>query len=329
MRWLSSTKERGEKILLVLDDIDGLGDGDLSEVSKIVAGSNVEIIFTSRDPQIIGTLARADVQTFELAALVEADALSLLFQITVPVEAAEASQSRDRTASDVTRLLGSFPASIISGAHYIEDSLGSLITPNLERFRNRWQSHANRIAVLRDSRPADPYYTILKSFQISIARLRRNTCVEDADLFHDSIILLILLSLHDFQRFERRDMIRICNHLKTWVTSNPGCDTCITFGRSSDLEQDDMRIQRCLTQLKRVSLITEVGKTASFVVNELVRHCVLTREQDRSALVDDKICESTWKDLKALTQHVYNGWLSDLSTNSRDDLNLLDQERAN
>ena len=48
--WLRTAEAGHSKILLILDDLDGLEPSELSKLSEMISGDHVEVIYSTRDP---------------------------------------------------------------------------------------------------------------------------------------------------------------------------------------------------------------------------------------------------------------------------------------
>ena len=283
--WLSMAQARVENMpqfLLVIDDVDGLESSKLSELSKLVAGDGVDVIFNTRDPTIADRTSCMHATNFEVPPLQQDQARDLLYDLTAAKSSAET-----EFLSDIAAKFGFLPAALVSGSQYLKDHLTSTSPYAVTSYHATWNSDVDRRQIMRYRGPANLYpHTMHSSFQISIQRLWRNTNVESPTLYSCCLDLLRLLSALKITCFARVELESLCVLLRSFIqaqeTLNIGqVDGELTGLRFSlrQLSEDASSAPRCATELVRVSLLTTPEGTDTLVLNQLIVACVMLRVQ--------------------------------------------------
>lgn len=172
-------------ILVVLDDLDGLGFDDRKRFSSMFSGESVDIIYTARDSTMSerGMVWEAD--NFDIPPLQEEDAAGLLQDFLGDNHLSRRQQHLDSisrpsctkgdhdVARQVVTRLGALPAAVVMSAYYIRDHYGpSSKAKSLTQLFDAWEAGY----VLNYRRDELKYtHTILESFEVSKDRLYRNT----------------------------------------------------------------------------------------------------------------------------------------------------------
>lgn len=331
--WLSMA-QRSEggtpQVLVVLDDADGLESSELSELSKLVIGDGIDVIFSTRDPTIADQTSYMDATNFDVPPLQEDQAQDLLNELTkvnvthrkVSTATVKAARSSTETQflSNVAVNPGYLPAALVSGSHYLTDHLASRNPYALNSYLARWDSPADRRQILEFRRKTSRYpHTILASFEVSLRRLRRNTRAECPKLYFCSLNLLRLLSALKISRFERVELESLCALLGPFIQAEGTQNIAQLRQEENDLlasmrqlSEDASKAPRCATELVNVSLLTIPDGTDIMVLNQLIRASVLLRAQDSPAadqsLRDLALDEAESQLLERAACHISRNW---------------------
>lgn len=176
--WLKSTQDES-RILVILDDLDGLDIAHHRIISRMFAADTLNLIYTGRDPLLAETGMIWEAKNFEVPPLEEEHAAVLLQDFIMDCRSQRRNQKlsdllnkampdTDRVmTADVVNRLGALPAAITIASHYAKDHFKSLdrLLPDLDN------GH-----ILQFRRDGTKYtHTLLESFEVSKGRLQRNT----------------------------------------------------------------------------------------------------------------------------------------------------------
>ena len=281
--WLSMAQARVESMpqfLFVIDDVDGLESSKLSELSKMVAGDGVDVIFNTRDPTIADRTSYMHATNFDVPPLQQVQALGLLSDLT-----AAKSSRETQFLSDIAAKLGFLPAALVTGSQYLKTHLASRSLYAVNAYHDRWNSDVHRRQILQFKWMANLYpHTMHSSFQVSIQRLWRNTNAEGPTLYSCCLDLLRLLSALKITCFARGELESLCDLLRSFIqvqeTLNIGKVDGELIGLRISLLQwseDASSAPRCATELVRVSLLTTIEGTDILVLNQMIMACVMLR----------------------------------------------------
>ena len=281
--WLSMAQARVESMpqfLFVIDDVDGLEPSKLSELSKMVAGDGVDVIFNTRDPTIADRTSYMHATNFDVPPLQQDQALGLLSDLT-----AAKSSKEVEFLSDIAAKFGFLPAALVTGSQYLKTHLASRSPHAVKKYHDRWTSDVNRRQILQFKWMANLYpHTMHSSFQVSIQRLWRNTNAEGPTLYSCCLDMLRLLSALKISCFARGELESLCELLRSFIqaqeTLNIGqLDEELTglLDNLRQLSEDTSIASRCAMELVRVSLLTTPEGTDTLVLNEMIMACVMLR----------------------------------------------------
>ena len=299
--WLNTAQVRERdmpQVLIVIDDVDGLESSKLHEISKMVAGDGVDIIFNTRDPTIADPTSYMDATNFDVPPLQQDQARDLLFDLTnikvkpravsAPALATVRSSAESDFLSTIAANFGLLPGALVSGSQYLVDHLASRNLYAIKSYLARWDSDADRRQILQFRRTTSRYpHTMHSSFQVSLHRLWRNTNAENHPaLYNCSLNLLRLLSALKITCFARVELESLCNLLRSFVQLQGSYATGQDDGELTGLRlslhrlsEDASKAPRCATELVRVSLLTTPEGTDTLALNQLIMACVMLREQ--------------------------------------------------
>ena len=284
--WLKTPRDEDSRILLVLDDLDGLEAEERQKFSHSLTGDSIDLIFTTRDPLIAELGMSWDAAQIHVPPLQVDDAIDLLLFHMKRNRAAKTpifKHPLDRQrGEELVTCLGPLPFAIINSSHYLKDQLAANTDDlGLDQFLVQWSLDESRSAVLSSRRTDINYqYTMKESFAVSISRLRRNTRNSDtAELYNLCLCMIRLLSVMGISEIHRTHIHRFFSkhlraraHPPTLFIDKPMEKPDIYLWR---LANDSSLINSCLVELKRVSLLSEPGEDSIVVLNALVRDLVL------------------------------------------------------
>lgn len=291
--WLRNGRFDDSKVLVILDDVDGLGTSELSDLSNLISSDQVDVIYTTRDPMIADPSSHMQANNFEVAPLRPATADGLLQQIRKPTSpgisprrhnSVDLPKEEIELTSKITGSLGHLPAAIINASHFLADNFGPAKAPPanthaLRAYLHRWESDDTRREILQYRRRTSRYpYTMWASYEISVRRLRRNTETGPKGLFHCSLSLLRLLCFMNVESFAQDQIEDLKTLLGNYVTSkseSSGIRTCLEV-----MSKDMIPIFRCITELAHVSLLSFSDGTDIMVINSLIKACALQCSRD-------------------------------------------------
>lgn len=329
-RWLKATPYDGSRILVVLDDLDGLEASNHQEYSPIFSGDALDLIFTTRDPSMADLGMLWPAVRFDVQPLQADEAVEMLEHFSKDNHAArdQSRQSsvqhasnlehgvRRRETRDVVARLGALPVAIIIGSHYIKDNIGSTRNPdNYRKFLDSWDQGGGKSSVLNSRRAMLRYrHSMLASFELSLNRLRRN--VRDIS-WHDRLenqclMLLQLLSAMGLHEISENDLIAFKRALDiAWRDLRGG----IREAEFKDVTAEPPRfdhqisINECITELVKVSLLTKRSSDGTVLLNSVTQACAL--------LVPNYISSDEMAMLESNAEEIGKHW-------NRSDFNAVD-----
>ena len=285
--WLRNGRFDDSKVLVILDDVDGLKTSELSDLSNMISSDQVEVIYTTRDPMIADPSSHMQASNFTVAPLQPATANGLLQRLRYPTSPGITHQMHNsigppegeiELTSRLTASLGHLPAAIINASHFLVDNYGSANPYAMQAFLRRWESDDTRHEILQYRRRTTRYpYTIRASYEISVRRLKRNTETGPERLFLCSLTLLRLLCFMNVESFTQDQL----EGLKVLLVDPIISDSENVEVRTSleHISQDIIPIFRCITELVHVSLLSSSDGTGVVVINSLIKACVQLYKQ--------------------------------------------------
>lgn len=285
--WLRNGQFNNSKVLVILDDVDGLGTSELSDLSNLISSDQVEVIYTTRDPTMADPSSFMQASNFEVAALQREMADSLLEQLRNP-NSPGINHRRDNSngpseenigsTSKITASLGHLPAAIINASHFLVDNYGSAPYA-MQAFLHKWEWDDTRHEILQYRRRTTRYpYTMRASYQISVRRLKRNTETGPKGLFLCSLTLLRLLCFMKVEWFTQDQLEGLKVLLGNFVSSEP--DKSEVRTSLEHMSQGIIPVFRCITELVHVSLLSSSDGTTIVMINSLIKACVRLCERD-------------------------------------------------
>ncbi len=295
--WLRNGRFDESKVLIILDDVDGLGTSELSDLSNLISSDQVEVIYTTRDPTIADPSSHMQASNFEVAPLQPATADGLLQQFRNPTSPGITHRRHDNIdpskgeidlTSKITACLGYLPAAIINASHYLVDNFGSANPYAMQAYFRRWESDDARHEILQYRRRTTRYpYTMRASYEVSVRRLKRNTETGPKGLFLCSLTLLRLLCFMDVESFAEDQIEDLRTLLGDFITSKSERSAVRTSLES--MSQDIIPIFRCITELGHVSLLSFRDGTSIVMINSLIKACVRLCKRDSLDLESDDV----------------------------------------
>lgn len=297
-RWLKATPDDGSRILVVLDDLDGLDLSYQKQYSAVFSGDALDLIYSTRDPSMADPGMFWEAVKFDVPPLQMDDATDLLKNFSKDNRPAQArgiigsiqhisSLRRDDSDKakmrDVATRLGALPAAITIGSHYIKDNFGLRWSPDsYENFLSSWDQDYDRGHILKSHRAMLQYgHSMLASFEVSLDRLRRNA--RNAvwrDTHRDLCLdLLQLLSAMDLHEITRNDLSELERVLRTGLPDLRNTGSWIAmFGYSvprPGSPEYELSIDQRVTELVKVSLLTKRSTDGILLLNNVVKACAL------------------------------------------------------
>ena len=279
--WLRTAQAHQSKILIILDDLDGLEPSELPELSKLISGDHIEVIYSTRDPMMADQTSYMYAANFNVPPLEPADARNLFVQLSNPHPALAHLRSpgiletlSSREVENISRLVanvGHLPAGIVNATHYFKDNFASANPFALGAFLERWgETEAVKNSLLQFRRRTFIYpHTMQASFEVSSSRLKRNLGAESPRLYTCSLCLLYLLSIMNVSKFARSELESLCALLDWFLDSENVENTVIRY-----LSSDMSIAHRCVTELVHVSLLSDLGERDFLLLNNMTRACV-------------------------------------------------------
>lgn len=216
------------KIIIILDDLDGLRPSELSDLSEMISGDHIEVIYSTRDPMISDQTSYMYAANFDVPPLEPRDAQDLFRQLRKPHLGLKRPRENPSSSVDLRLVLpetkiyrslftnvGYLPAAIFYASHYLDDCFTPANLDALTAFLENWEgsegSEAARGEALQFRRRAFIYPHMMQaSFDVSSNQLRRNLENENAGLYACSLHLLRLLSIMGVNQFARSDLNSLC-----------------------------------------------------------------------------------------------------------------------
>ena len=285
--WLRNGRFGDSKVLIVLDDVDGLKTSEISDLSNMISSDQVEVIYTTRDPTIADPSSHMQASSFTVAPLQPAAADGLLQQVRSPASSGITQRRHNRTglpkdiemSSRVTDSLGHLPAAIINASHFLLDNFGPADPDAMQAFLHRWESDDTRHEILQYRRRTTRYpYTMWASYQVSIRRLKRNTEAGPKRLFLCSFTLLRLLCFMNEELLTQVQLKDLKVALGEFIISESEKNEVTTS--LEHMSKDIIPVFRCITELVNVSLLSSANETSTIVINSLIRACVQLCKRD-------------------------------------------------
>ena len=286
--WLRTAQAHQSKILIVLDDLDGLEPSELSALAELISGDHTEVIYSTRDPMMADQTSYMYAANFDVPPLDPSDARDLFVQLRNPHPALAHLRNPDivDTSSsleveDTRRLVakvGHLPAGVINATHYFKDNFASANPYALSAFLAKWEgTEAVKEALLQFRRRTFIYpHSMQASFEISSSRLKRNIGTEDPQLYTSSLCLLYLLSIMNISDFARSELEGLRALLERFLDAENVENTAIRY-----LSSDTSVAHRCVTELIHVSLLSDSGGEGFLFLNCMTQACVwLTMKRD-------------------------------------------------
>ena len=310
--WLSMAQTRKTdtpQVLVVLDDVDGLESSKLSELSKMVAGHGIDIIYNTRDPTIADRTSYMHAANFDVPPLQQDQAQAFLCNLTkytvrsrsLPTSAlAAAKRSGDSVfLSKIAANFGFIPAALVNGSHYLNDNLASRNPYSENLYLARWNSDVDRRQIMQFRRTAYRYeHSMHSSFEVSLQRLWRNTNVESPALYFCCLNFLRVLSAVNIACFARAELESLRHLLGSFLQQPEEQKVSQIYGEQTrlrfslhQLSEDASRCARCATELVHVSLLIAADGTDNLILNQLIMACMMLRAQAVSA------SDTGWRDL--------------------------------
>ena len=277
--WLRKAQTHQSKILIVLDDLDGLEPSELPELSELISGDHIEVIYSTRDPVMSDQTSCMYAANFDVPPLEPKDAQHLFKQLRnphpalvhLPIPGIEDTLSTQETEA-MTKLVakvGHLPAGIVNATHYFKDNFAFRNLYALNAFLAKWEgTEAVKMGLLQFRRRTFIYpHSIQASFEVSSSRLKRNLGTEDPRLYTCSLCLLHLLSMMDISEFARSELESLCALLERFLESEEIGNTVLRYLSSSDTSV----AHRCVTELVHVSLLSDSVVRDVLLLNNLTK----------------------------------------------------------
>ena len=305
--WLRNGRFDDSKVLVILDDVDGLGTSELSDISNLISSDHVEVIYPTRDPTIADPSSHMQASNLEVTPLQPATPDRLLQQLKNPTSPGITHQRHNSVGSwkgeieftsKITASLGHLPEAIINASHFLVDNFGSANPYAVQAYLHRWESDDTRQEILLYRRRTTRYpCTMRTSCEISVHRIKRNTETRPKGLFLCSLTLLRLLCFMDIESFAQDQVEDLKTLLGDFVTSKPEKSEIRTS--LEHMSQDMIPIFRCITELVHVSLLSFSDGTSIIVINSLIKACVKLCKVDSLNLQLDDVA-SLMTEMEAL-----------------------------
>ena len=286
--WLRTAQAHQSKVLIVLDDLDGLEPSELPGLSELIGGDHIEVIYSTRDPMMADQTSYMYAANFNVPPLEPRDAQELFKQLKDPHPALvhlrspgiedTLSTPETENISKLVAKVGHLPAGIVNATHYFKDNFASRNPYALSAFLAKWEgTEAVKNGLLQFRRRTFIYpHTMQASFEVSLSRLKRNLGTENPRLYTCSLCLLHLLSMMDVIEFARSELESLCVLLERFLDSEKVDNTVLRY-----LSSDTSIAHRCVTELVHVSLLSDSGDRDILLLNNLTKACVwLTMKQD-------------------------------------------------
>lgn len=297
-RWIRASPDDGSRLLVVLDDLDGLEPSQQEKYSMIFAGEALNLIYTARDPSMADSGMLWEAMNYDVPSLDIDDAVDMLAlylqdnhsnRKTSDRAAIERSSrvehddARTAQLQKVAKCLGALPAAIAMGSYYMKDALGfRWKTQDYREFLDSWNQDKGKRKILQSHRAMLKYrHSVLGSFEVSMQRLRRNI---NKMPWHDTLEgycwrLLHFLSAMDIDELSRDELPdfksalrKAAPELQSTLCPIPAFTHIETQQSAHDF---DVSVEQCLTELVKVSLLTERLRDGTFLLNSVTKACAL------------------------------------------------------
>ena len=320
-RWLKAIPDDQSRLLVVLDDLDGLEPSLHEMCASLFSGNAFDLIYTTRDPSIAdaGMFWQAHnfdvpplqlgeaVDVFEADGSGQSESGAIKPSSTRQINGLECNDSRREQAMIIVDRLGTLPAAITMGSHYIRDNLGSKWNPySYKRFLDSWDQDDGKAKILQSHRKLMKYrHSMFGSFQVSLDRLQRN--VEDASpqdsSLRLSLVCLQLLSVMNLSEISQHDLYALANAIELAL---PALPEFVRLAFEPDYykvttptrKPIDILLDQAVMELVKVSLIYVRPTDGTLFLNSLTRVCallvpmVISRE-DKIAV--EESAQQVWK----------------------------------
>lgn len=326
-RWLKAQPDGAQRKLLVLDDLDGLHQEHHEKYSMFFSGDAVDLIYTARDPSMADSSMLWEALSFDVPSLQVNDAVKMLELFErhnsstqkrldkSPVGVQLSPHNDDvkgAQMTDVATCLGGLPAAVTMGSHYMKDNLHSRWNPDsYAKFLDLWAQEDGKRNILQSHRATLKYrHSLLASFEVSLRRLRRNIAhLSSHDTLEECcLVLLQLFSAINMEHISRYDLAELriglraaLSHLqdRPAISEDPVMEQLL-----KDLETT---LDQCLTEMVKVSLLTERPSDGTLLLNNVTKVCALivvpeTVSLEKKAAIEDSVREITehWKPKKVV-----------------------------
>lgn len=287
--WLKTPPVDQSKILVILDDVDGLEPSELSELSELINGDHIDIIYSTRDPTISDQTSYLCAANFEVPPLEPGEAQDLFTQLRnphpalarrrAPTAVGKFNSGEPAEISKLVTSVGHLPAAIVNATHYFKDNFASANPYALSALMAKWEgSEATKSGILQYRRRTFIYpHTMQASFEISLSRLKRGLDIENYWLYQCSLCLLCLLGIMDVNSFAKTELESLSALLGSYVTSEHAVNEALHH-----LSSDASIAHRCTTELVHVSLLSDADGKDVLVLNNLTKAClwlIMTQDQ--------------------------------------------------
>lgn len=333
--WLQSEEAHSRKILLVLDDLDGVDESIRKRIRRYLITNVVDFVFTTRDPLLAAKGGDWEATSIEVPQLEELAAINLLEYLmredkdeareelpTVPQKlctpetdalmpptvvnpSIHANPSSERNAvigaaniADPAVIMSAFvnnverrPAAIIIGwgfakAHYLARPAHKCLQQTLQDWSpedliiHRWDSMTYP-------------YTLNKAFQLSCARLLRNTSIGDSSVnYRQCHLVLYVLSTSSLSIFGDDELRDLCNYFQSFIdiqeshSTVSDAESLVSWRKQSVADElvsltRMSRLGACFTELIKVSLLCRNDK-GLITLDTLTKVCTLRLSQSNS-----------------------------------------------
>lgn len=323
--WLQSEEAHSRKILLVLDDLDGVDVSVRRRIRRYLITNGVDFVFTTRDPLLAAKGGDWEATSIEVPQLEELAAINLLEYLmredsdktreelpTVPQELCALETDALMPPTVVNPLIHTYPSSKRNAVIEAVDPaiIRSAFVNNLERKPAAiiigWGfAKAHYLArpgykclqqTLHDWSPEDLIihrwdsmtypYTLNKAFQLSCARLLRNTSIGDSSVNNRQCrLVLYVLSTSSLSVFGDDEMRDLCNYFQSFIDFQESHSTVsdsesLVSWRNQSVVNDLVsltkmsRLSACFTELIKVSLLCR-DDNGLITLDTLTKVCTL------------------------------------------------------
>lgn len=273
--WLRASHDADNRILLILDDIDGLKAEELQRLSNDLSGSSTDVIYTTRDPLMADPGMAWDAASFHIPPLEPQPAIDLFRHFTqrnrkLPTQVLGYPDGPDKVVvGNIIQCLSQVPSAIVVASHYMRDHIG-LSPQAFETLLHNLGSHESQGQLINSHRSLVNYpYSITGSVRVSIIRLRRNANESpNLGLYEASFGLLQLLGSMGVARLFRPALSELSLALSEFYETHQKWEV---EQRGFARLRDTAFVSSCIVELKRVSLLLETEENEGTIeLNRLV-----------------------------------------------------------